>query len=238
MARFIAWKSGDALAMGISAATGFHVPDEPLQPFLLKLPMLLGKYEPETMAAMRDVVRPGMTVIDGGAHVGYFTTALSKMVGPKGRVLACEMNPPTLRLLRRNTRHCANVEVIPVAIGERDEMVTMYENNGLTSSASVTETKPGLHATRLVQMRSLQSVLDERKIGRADFIKLDIEGGEPAVLRSLKGPAKVLFEIKRYILEAGGEAPEALIAELRDLGFSTKIVSGSLDKANVLAVRA
>jgi FkbM family methyltransferase len=249
-ARFIAWKAGEVLVDALSAATGFRVPDEPLQPFLINLPMLVGRYEPATLAAMREIVKPGMTVVDGGAHIGYFTVALSKMVGPHGRVLAFEMNPATLRRLRHNVRHLRNVEIISAALGVSDDRGTMYQSPGLTSSASVTETKPGLHAAQSVQIRSLASVLDERRIERIDFLKLDIEGNEPIVLRILSGPVAAIFEVKRYILEAGGETPERLLVELMDAGFSVRIIGGGylappdltqplarLDKANILAIR-
>jgi FkbM family methyltransferase len=249
-ARFIAWKAGEVLVDALSAVTAFRVPDEPLQPFLINLPMLLGRYEPATLAAMRQIVKPGMTVVDGGAHVGYFTVALSKMVGPRGRVLAFEMNPPTLRRLRHNVRRLRNVEVISAALGASDDCGTMYQSPGLTSSASVTDTKPGLHAAQSVQIRSLGSVLKERGIQRVDFLKLDIEGNEPTVVRSLSGPVATIFEVKRYILQAGGETPEGLLSELMDAGFSVRIIGGGylappdltqslpqLDKANILAIR-
>src|SRR5688500_16074892 len=83
--RYLAWQAGDLLALAVSRITGFRVPDEPLQPFLLKLPMLLGTYERETVAVLRELVKPGMTVIDGGAHVGYYTRIFSKLVGASGR---------------------------------------------------------------------------------------------------------------------------------------------------------
>jgi FkbM family methyltransferase len=249
--RYLAWKGGDALAAALSALTRFRIHDEPLQPFAIKIPMLLGIYEKETINLVRKLVKPGSVVIDGGAHAGYFTLLFSKLVGRSGKVLAFEIHPKTLQLLRHNTRLLDNVEVLAAALGAADGTATLFESSGLSSSHSATATKPGLTPTADIPMRSVKSVLDERGLARADFVKLDVEGGEPAILRSLDGEASaVIFEIKRYILESAGQTPEDLLAELMDRGFELARISGcpimrselnrksaEWDKANILALR-
>ena len=40
VARWVAWKAGDCVGALISSATAFRLPGEPLQPFLIKIPML------------------------------------------------------------------------------------------------------------------------------------------------------------------------------------------------------
>lgn len=46
----------------------------------------------------------GATVIDLGAGVGYFTWRLANQVGPEGRVIATDVQPEMLAMLRRNMR--------------------------------------------------------------------------------------------------------------------------------------
>lgn len=251
IARWASWKLGEAAVELIQRATGFHVPDERLQPYAIALPMLLQTYERSTVRVIKQFVRPGMIAIDGGAHVGYFTRILSKLVGPSGRVLAFEIYPETLNLLRGNVRELANVEVIDAALGPIDGSAILFESPGLSSGHSATATKPGLVARSHLPMRSVSSVLEERGLQRADFIKLDIEGAEPSVIRSLpNAPVSIIFEAKRYILEAGGQTPEAFFAELIRDGYSlTRVGNGAIltenlltrsalyDKCNVFATR-
>jgi predicted O-methyltransferase YrrM len=45
---------------------------------------------------------PGMTVIDVGAHVGYYATLLADLVGPQGRCVAIESDDPSIALMRSN----------------------------------------------------------------------------------------------------------------------------------------
>jgi cyclopropane fatty-acyl-phospholipid synthase-like methyltransferase len=46
-------------------------------------------------------IQPGMTVADVGAGTGYFTTRIAKRVGPKGEVIATELQAEMLRILDR-----------------------------------------------------------------------------------------------------------------------------------------
>jgi hypothetical protein len=49
-----------------------------------------GEYEPHVAAALREYCKPGMTVVDVGANIGYHTMLLSRLVGHEGRVMAFE----------------------------------------------------------------------------------------------------------------------------------------------------
>jgi FkbM family methyltransferase len=61
-------------------------------------------YEPELAAALARLVRPGWTCADVGAHVGYFTLLLARLVGEEGSVLAFEAAPVNAQLLAQNVK--------------------------------------------------------------------------------------------------------------------------------------
>jgi ubiquinone/menaquinone biosynthesis C-methylase UbiE len=50
------------------------------------------------------LVREGMTVLEPGCGMGYFTLPLARMVGPEGRVVAVEVQPRMLSVLDRRAR--------------------------------------------------------------------------------------------------------------------------------------
>lgn len=52
-------------------------------------------------------VREGMTVLDIGCGPGFFTTDLADMVGDRGRVIACDIQPAMLEKLRHKVRGTA-----------------------------------------------------------------------------------------------------------------------------------
>ena len=64
--------------------------------------MMEGFWEMWVTEAMLRHVRPGMTVLDIGANLGYFTLLLADLVGPEGRVLAFEPNPEMAGRLRKS----------------------------------------------------------------------------------------------------------------------------------------
>ncbi|HXG18994.1 MAG TPA: methyltransferase domain-containing protein [Methylomirabilota bacterium] len=59
-------------------------------------------------------IQPGSTVADIGAGTGYFSVRLAKRVGPQGRVLATDIQPQMLALLKDNMRAegLHNIELI------------------------------------------------------------------------------------------------------------------------------
>ncbi len=68
-------------------------------PFLLD-PLELSifrSYEPFETALLGAEIRPGMTIVDIGANIGYYTLLFSKLTGEMGRVYALEPEPRKLR---------------------------------------------------------------------------------------------------------------------------------------------
>jgi SAM-dependent methyltransferase len=59
-------------------------------------------------------VKPGMTVADVGAGSGYFTVRLARRVGPDGKVLAEDIQPEMLRILKKrlDSDNFTNIETV------------------------------------------------------------------------------------------------------------------------------
>src|SRR5205807_2152840 len=79
----------------------------------------LARFEPPCVRVLRAVAGRGDVVFDIGANIGFFSTLLSRWVGPEGRVVAVEPDPENLALLRRNLdeNRCTNARVCASAIG-------------------------------------------------------------------------------------------------------------------------
>jgi ubiquinone/menaquinone biosynthesis C-methylase UbiE len=65
-------------------------------------------------------IRPGQTVAEIGAGPGYFTFRLAKAVGKKGRVLAAEVEPKMLEILRHRLERQRVTNVTPI-LGSQDD---------------------------------------------------------------------------------------------------------------------
>ena len=79
-------------------------------------------WEPHFRRVVSVLLKPGDRVADIGAHIGYNSVVLSKLVGPSGQVFAFE---PVRLVYQQLCGNCAlngltNVWASNVAIGERD----------------------------------------------------------------------------------------------------------------------
>jgi ubiquinone/menaquinone biosynthesis C-methylase UbiE len=65
-------------------------------------------------------IRPGMQIADVGAGSGYFTSRLSRRVGPEGKVYAVEVQPEMMAILRRRVTKEKLTNVVTVRGSEAD----------------------------------------------------------------------------------------------------------------------
>jgi FkbM family methyltransferase len=133
-------------------------------------------------------VKPGMVAFDVGANYGYFTLLLGALVGPKGRVLACEPNPAAAACLRRSVAlndHASRTTVIESALGAvADAGGVLFVPNGEPKNAHLIATAgdadPALGAICEVRQTTLDHLAAD--LPRVDFIKVDAEGAEEDIL--------------------------------------------------------
>jgi FkbM family methyltransferase len=145
-----------------------------------------GKFERAEVGFVERFIRPGMNVLDIGAHHGFYTLLCSKRTGSQGQVYAFE---PSLRERKALLRHVKlnrvrNVSVVALALGNERGQAPLFivegKNTGCNSLRPTTEV--GMLAPMPVEVSRLDDWMAEHKIKRVDFVKLDVEGGELAVL--------------------------------------------------------
>ena len=151
--------------------------------------MYEGFEEPE-LRFVRRILRPGMTVLDIGAHHGLYTLLGSKCVGREGRVIAFEPSPREFERLRRHVRvnRRSNVRLEPCAVGEYNGEADLFQVDGFRDWGNSLRPPVVPEPVRRIRVpiRRLDDVLEARGISQVDFIKLDAEGGELSVLQGAK----------------------------------------------------
>ena len=76
--------------------------------------------EPERI--LGSFVREGMTVVDIGCGMGYFSVAMAKMIGPGGRVLSVDLQEKMLEYLRRRASRAGMTDRITTVLAEPDDI--------------------------------------------------------------------------------------------------------------------
>ncbi len=156
--------------------------------------LAFGEYEPNVIAELAPLLKPGGVFVDIGANIGYLTMLAAARVGPAGRVLAFEPNPDNVVLLREGIRAngFTNIELFPLGAADRQRTIEMYPD-GQNSTSLVTDPaaddpsgvwQPYLSKTlgrrHVLKTAALDDVLGH--LDRVDIVKLDIDGGEPRAL--------------------------------------------------------
>ena len=68
-------------------------------PFTIDPPFRRLVHDPQKIVG--PYVKPGMTVMDVGCGVGWFSIPMARMVGDQGKVIAVDLQPQMLDMLRR-----------------------------------------------------------------------------------------------------------------------------------------
>jgi FkbM family methyltransferase len=156
---------------------------------------VFGQRETEVSDAIISLVKPGWVCADVGAHIGYFTLLMAKLVGPEGRVVAFEADRDNADLLRVNVslnryQDRVRVEQRAVADGSQDS-VTLYAG---PSSFQVSILPQG---RRIAEVPAISLEQYFGRGDRLDFIKMDIEGGES---KAIPGMKRLFIETRPVLL--------------------------------------
>lgn len=143
-------------------------------------------YEPETTRFFFRWLRSGDTFFDVGANVGYYTALAASLVGPTGRVHAFEPNADVAALLRQTIaiNSFKQVALNELAVSRDQGLISLYRPIDRSNTyESTTVPRAAIALERLeVAATTLDRYVERRQIDRVRLLKIDVEGGEPAVL--------------------------------------------------------
>jgi len=200
----------------------WHFPQNYLRRW--KLDMLGGSYEPETRELFKKIIRPGMIIVDIGAHIGYFTRLFAALTGKTGTVYAFEADQENFELLAKNTRNFKNIKLCPQAVSDKSGSINFYHSEDKTGCHSVI---PADFRQKKITVPAitLDDFIQEKNINKIDLIKMDIEGGELAALEGMrvtvyKNPSlTLLVEFNPGCLKLAGVDPLDFVRRLNDFDF-------------------
>ena len=162
--------------------------------------------------------------IDAGANIGLATVYL-KSKHPNAEVIAFEPSKAIREVLELNIKMqgLSNVTVMPYALSSKSGMLefTVPDKDNLAGSLRTNVESHGVK-TEVVEVKRLAPFINKQ----CDFIKLDIEGAEYAVLHDIK---KKLNTVSNIFIEYHGEASGApsdlakIVSMLVSQGFRLNI---------------
>lgn len=177
---------------------------------------LYGEFAELELHAFKSLLKPGQVAIDAGANIGTHAVFLAKTLGPTGGVVAFEPQ----RIIYQ--RLCANVALnghnnvwtIQAGLGREAGHLMVpsidYSKTGNFGGLELRDDGPG--------ERVPITTIDALSLPRCDFIKIDVEGMELAVV---EGASRTIAERRPrlYIENNRREKSVALIQALFDLDY-------------------
>jgi len=164
-----------------------------------------------------------MTVLDLGAHIGYYTLLAAKLVGPEGKVFAFEAAPENFYFLKRNVElnQYHNINLIQKAVSDKTGEATFYLDSESWghSLAPLVKSKKSITVSTI----SLDDFLQDDIV--VDFVKINIEGAEGRAINGMnrllrKGNTKyIMVDFHLNELETQGSSFKGTWDDLTTLGF-------------------
>lgn len=176
----------------------------------------------------REVVRVisrGDWVIDVGASIGALTAQFCHLVGEEGCVWAIEPAPYNVSRIEQlqALNHLKHLKIIAGALGPFDGTATLQlPREGESGFASLTKSW-GMGDAIEVPMWTLDGLIQETDRPLA-FLKIDVEGYEPQVLRGAEVTLRerkplVLCEFNDILLRDAGSSSRELLEMFGERGY-------------------
>ncbi len=163
----------------------------------------------------------GSAVLDLGANIGQWTTAL-KLLYPDVHIIAVEPNPTVYEQLVRNTERLDGVTCVCTAVGEEESGSVRLYRQPLTGMSTLVPSGADSIADPVdVPLTTVDHLVSEP----VEVIKIDVEGYEIEVLR---GAAKLLRTAKYLIVEIslnrGRDDAMQVLAEVQKIVPGARII--------------
>jgi FkbM family methyltransferase len=193
------------------------------------------------------LIKPGNIFVDVGAHLGWYSVIVSRLVGSAGKVFSFEPNPFSYGMLKKNLAEnkCANVSAEQFAVSDENGECSIYTIGDLWFGSRIIDPRkdPDFFITPNVSDFDDKTIRESkvRKISldnyfgnsRVDFVKIDTEGNDGHVFAGMQNLIKnnpqiiIFMEFAPALLQKSGTSPERLVSDIRNLGFNIFMTDGS-----------
>jgi FkbM family methyltransferase len=173
---------------------------------------------------LKKFIRNGDTCIDIGAHLGYYTFELSRLVGNEGSVVAIEPVGKFVNVLKKliASRKIKNIELLKTALGGEGKVVEIgipiIDNQKRFGYARIREISQEMEYAETETVPNAKGDELFASLKRIDFIKCDVEGAEVAVFKSM--PQVISRHRPILLLELGDKNSRVIMKQLlSDCGY-------------------
>jgi FkbM family methyltransferase len=185
-----------------------------------------GTYEIFTRELFAKSLKPGITVVDAGAHIGLYSLLAARRMRGSGRIFAFEPDLYNFRALTFNINHIHNANVISLhkAVSNMIGSAFFYRSSGTIGSSLIKRSDIGRYEEIRVQTTTIDHELAHIKTDSL-LVKIDIEGAEIKAIQGMKEILRtpkeitIISEINPSALEKSLVTSLDVVKEFKALGF-------------------
>jgi FkbM family methyltransferase len=196
-------------------------------------------HEPLNTKILSSLIKKGMTCIDIGGNIGYYVLLERKLIGSQGTLIAIEPEPKNFFYLNKNIKlhGYQNISTFNFACGEIDQVADFFihkKSNGCqVIRKDVSPPSPKKGTISQVEVKRLDSIIDEFYLNSVDFIRMDAEGYELHILKGLKNTLKKfkpIISLELHVRQLGLEGTRQFFSLMCSLNYEIhSYVSRDLD---------
>ena len=187
-----------------------------------------GDWFEDEIKFVRWFLQPGQKAIDIGANYGLFTLTMAQAVGPAGKVWAFEPASSTAAFLAESiaSNRWGQIKLDQRALSDRPGTARLSLNNNSELNEIIRSTE-AVGSFETVCLTTLDGAMDEYGWQDPDFIKIDAEGEEAAILRGGRNFFRRNSPLVQYEVKAGAQVHLELVSAFKEMGYdSYRLVPG------------
>ncbi len=181
-----------------------------------------GRWFEKEIEFCRQLLQPGMVVIDVGANVGVYTFLAARCVGTTGRVYAIEPTPNCMACLKStvvDNRLDRCVVPIEAAVGSQlGQVFLVFSGASVFNRIVPDRAAAGGRRVKAVAQLTLDHLWESEHKPQVDLLKIDVEGAELEVLQGaqqlLRSQEPIVMFENRQGAKISGTEPTKFLATL------------------------
>jgi len=190
-----------------------------------------GVYERDGSELVKKLVKQGMTILDLGASIGYYTLIFAKLTGQRGMVYAFEPEPHNCSILLLNLKenHISNVILVQKSISNKNGTAKLFVDQGNLGGHTFSYNNILRRRGGFIDIEAITLDSFFKTRNHVDFIKIDTQGAEGLAIEGAaelikRNNLKILMEFWPFGLKNLKTDPEKLLKTLKEFGFRIRVL--------------
>ncbi|MFM9945201.1 MAG: FkbM family methyltransferase [Bacteroidia bacterium] len=203
-------------------------------------PIFKNRQDADEINYLKKIIKPGDTILDIGANIGFYSKILAQCTGKYGKVHSFEPDLINFKHLKKNTRGLVNIVLNNKAVSDKSGTINIYKSKDLNVDHR-TYPVGEYESIDVIEAISIDEYLNNS--WKVNLIKMDIQGFEVSAMKGMEKTIKANPELKMLLefwphgLHAAGSSVAQFCEVIKSLGLKIEFLENEkllpFDEANI-----